>query len=538
MTCAICGSPTNGSTFCDACLAKLDAISEEESATLREPARLEHSEPAPRAETRPDPVDRDVGLDPAELDPIEHLETLGGSTEVWTPDVALFSGEAVILGEPSEEAMSTAPAKRGVSLAGFAYASEKSLRLLAPAAIPVVVGDDVQPQSPFEVFLLRRIDGRRSVEELGRSGALSSDEISVGLLSLLERGMLRLETKPTPPLPEAPAESAAQSSLDDLDVEVSEDDDELSTLKEGAELQTQRAPPRLPTAFLSPLGLPAQAEASSQTEAQPEGRSEEAPEAPPPRLPSIFLSPLTEARPPSVLTSDLMLGANPPGVGVEPSAVAPPAVERVPSRILAKLPEVARGTEISRRKLRDARRIRHARREVRRSAKAEHLRERAGVLAAISERELASGNFVGARLSLRIAVALDPSQALERRLAAALEGPSAVRVEDPALRSDFDDALRAEERGHLDTAIVLLEKALEKRRDPVVLNRLGVILATQMRSLRRSRELLEEAVRLVPGNPTYVHNLEKVERLLTPKRDVPPKAPEPKGLLRRLFGRS
>ncbi|MBI2377077.1 MAG: hypothetical protein HYV07_23960 [Deltaproteobacteria bacterium] len=554
--CAICGAPARpNQTFCDACQRRLDASSEDDSATLRDDDDILADDfPEPTSEViDEEPSDVSAAFDPAELVspvglPIDEEPSPAAKTIVWNPSTALFSGEAVILGDPDVPEVATIEEpegeRRGSSLSGFAFADAAMLSRVGPSAVPRLVQTSAAELSPFEQFLVRRIDGRRTVKELGASGALSSEELSVGLLSLLERGMLEIDpADPSPRESEQPARTLrspdssrdavelvrkesvtadvfADEIIDSADVELESDEvdeDELATLPEGAAL------PRMASSAEERPGSDAADRIRESTSRSLRG----APAVPPvddlrtpvPRLPSRFFSPAVEPRPPSVMPRDL-----------------PPP--RLPSMFLVEVeaPESTRTPSIGEK--RDARELRLERRKRRWAGREGMRKQRARMLAAISERELADSNIVGARLSLRIARALDPEDASLSKLLESAQRVQTVSTNDPELRNEFEEALRAEEKGRLDTAIALLEKALEKRRDAVVLNRLGVILSTRRRNLRRARDLLEEAARLAPENPTYAHNLSKIERMLAPRAQPPARPPPPQGLLRRIFGRS
>ena len=62
----------------------------------------------------------------------------------------------------------------------------------------------------------------------------------------------------------------------------------------------------------------------------------------------------------------------------------------------------------------------------------------------------------------------------------------------------------------MDRAVRLFEAALRLGEDPLILNRLGVVLAMRRSDVRRGQQLLERAVVLAPMNPVYTHNLSKV----------------------------
>jgi hypothetical protein len=100
----------------------------------------------------------------------------------------------------------------------------------------------------------------------------------------------------------------------------------------------------------------------------------------------------------------------------------------------------------------------------------------------------------------------------------------------------------AERAGRIDEAIELLEHGIEEKRDPVLLNHLGVLLATRKKEIPRGRLLIEEAIQLAPDHATYRHNLERVSQLARARASsVVPKAPQPSprrsSILGGLFGK-
>ncbi|HJL43963.1 MAG TPA: hypothetical protein RMG48_21835, partial [Myxococcales bacterium LLY-WYZ-16_1] len=132
--------------------------------------------------------------------------------------------------------------------------------------------------------------------------------------------------------------------------------------------------------------------------------------------------------------------------------------------------------------------------------------------AALRDRE--SGNDLSARMNAKLALAFEPDRATFQQLFRSLsesrpssEGP---RIRNVAVRTLFDKAQVEEEAGRLDAAISMLQRALRVERHPVILNRLGVLLAAHRKDFPSAEALLEEAVERAPENPAYVHNLSKV----------------------------
>lgn len=145
--------------------------------------------------------------------------------------------------------------------------------------------------------------------------------------------------------------------------------------------------------------------------------------------------------------------------------------------------------------------------------------DRAKVLheAALHDRE--AGNFVSARMNLKLAIALDPDNQQYAALFIDLlaERPPPSLIDHVGAEQLFHEATQAEGEGDFDRAIAVLEKAIKLSRHPVLLNRAGVLYATKKRDFVKAKELLEAAVEAAPYNPAYVHNLNKVLTYVTPE---------------------
>lgn len=143
------------------------------------------------------------------------------------------------------------------------------------------------------------------------------------------------------------------------------------------------------------------------------------------------------------------------------------------------------------------------------------LERKAAALHAAAVRDREAGNVVSARMNLKLAIAFHPSKVEYQRMFTSLEHAKDQPADrpkpvHPVAQRMFDEAGDAERRGDVDEAIRLLERALGASKEPLVYNRLGVILATRKRDFARAQAMLEEATRLAPDNPAYVHNLGKV----------------------------
>src|SRR5688572_24474125 len=108
----------------------------------------------------------------------------------------------------------------------------------------------------------------------------------------------------------------------------------------------------------------------------------------------------------------------------------------------------------------------------------------------------------------------------------------------PRARQLYAQATRAEELGDVDEAIDLLEKAIVESKEAAFYNRLGVILAMKKKEFLRAQELIEQALKLAPGNSTYQHNLGKVLSMAaTHDVDLRNAGPVKKGGILGLLGR-
>lgn len=158
-------------------------------------------------------------------------------------------------------------------------------------------------------------------------------------------------------------------------------------------------------------------------------------------------------------------------------------------------------------------------------------------------KDQSAGNLVSARMNMKLALTFDPSndlyltafEELSKNPATKARSMSAVRSQ---ARELYDQATEAERYGNVDRAIELLERAIQQSRRAPFLNRLGVILAMKKRRYAEAQALIEEAIELVPTNPTYERNLQKVLSMAA-AREVHAASNSGKrsGLLRGLLGR-
>ncbi len=130
-------------------------------------------------------------------------------------------------------------------------------------------------------------------------------------------------------------------------------------------------------------------------------------------------------------------------------------------------------------------------------------------------KDKAEGNLVSARMNVKLALTFDPSNELfattfDEMSKNSSGQPSAAGGGRSIARDLYDQATSAENRGDVDSAVELLEKAIRESKNPAFYNRLGVILAMKKQEFSRAQEMIEKAIELAPNNGTYEKNLHKV----------------------------
>jgi hypothetical protein len=451
-------------------------------------------------------------------------------TIAWahTPEI---TAEALIVGEVSEV---SGPARTFHGTVSQPDGSTPSFTLythgegsilddptLAPRRTSVAPGPDL---SPYEHFVYEEVDGQRTLGEIQSAGLLAPTEIQVSLLTLLERGLITLDPPPAPaPLamlePSVPAAPAPLPTLDP------------SFLVELTPTPTPTPPLVLPLESPLPLGVPVM---SPTRVAALAAAVVPSPASAPPLESATRLSPLPAgpAPPPALARASGGLPApapapasalaprGRPSQAVEPRPSLAPAAASItrarpseppaePRRALGAEP--GKGPEPARpRRAGDAPPL--GPRDVR--------LDKARELYAASMVDRAGGNLVSARMNLKLAVAFDPenvtyqeafAQLGQAQLStASVASNDAAPTQRPAAQKAYDEGCAAEAAGDVDRAVRLFEAALRLGEDPLILNRLGVVLAMRRSDVRRGQQLLERAVALAPMNPVYTHNLSKV----------------------------
>ena len=114
--------------------------------------------------------------------------------------------DAVILGDVNvaedEFSVITGPGAGGDGrTSSFVYyAGESSARAVHPDAVPVIIHrDGTTPRTPFEDAMMLCIDGKRSVRELQKVSGLTPQDVVVSLLTLIDKGAIRIPDAPAAP---------------------------------------------------------------------------------------------------------------------------------------------------------------------------------------------------------------------------------------------------------------------------------------------------------------------------------------------------
>ena len=123
----------------------------------------------------------------------------------------------------------------------------------------------------------------------------------------------------------------------------------------------------------------------------------------------------------------------------------------------------------------------------------------------------AGGNYVAARMNVKLALTFDATNSVYLELLETLskkmpnDGPQSSLA-----MQQYERATAAEKAGNIDQAIAALYKALSFAKDAPIYNRLGVMLAMKKTEFKEARKMIETAISLDPSNPRYQHNLQKV----------------------------
>lgn len=129
-----------------------------------------------------------------------------GSKPVWSESTG-DAPEAMILGDVNvdPEDFQVLPgagaAGDGRTATFLFYTSGATSRVLRPDVIPVrepSVAERAMPTTPYEDFILAAIDGKRSVRDIQRTSGLAPQEVTITLLTLIDKQVVRIQAPPPP----------------------------------------------------------------------------------------------------------------------------------------------------------------------------------------------------------------------------------------------------------------------------------------------------------------------------------------------------
>ncbi len=443
------------------------------------------------------------------------------------------TAEAVILGpivpSPLAPYDTGEMARIGSVTPQLVYVNAATAAAMVPSSIPRksgIVGTDL---TPYEAFVLSVIDGQNSVRDIQRAGLLSKSEMITVIYSLLGRGLIDLHEAPRGPAPAGRSDSTAQLAVDarlqargDVDLATTIDDDEVGTKAAASDLATTIDDAEDVAEVASLEATPGPSLVATSVSASATWLFE---------LSGSDLEPYEDS------TSDVQAAPPPQGPPPPPPlSTQGPAIQRRVSEVPHGLiPIVAHNrAPLDSAVLRSTSML-----------KAKQLHQ-----AALADAH--RGDFVAARMNLKLAIAFDPGNATYQQAFARLlaeHAPAAVvSPKGPSSRAQraYDEGCAQEMRGDIDEAVRSFEDSLLHEESAIVLNRLGVLLAMKRKDFASAEALLRRAVELAPTSAVYAHNLAKVSatRVVAPQRSAPSSASEPPkaerrpSIFRRLFGRS
>ena len=446
-------------------------------------------------------------------------------TSIFADDEA--TGEAVILGSLSGELTLLEYGAAGPE--GHApqilYVDTETARALGPTAIPqrpsLATASAAEPMTPYERFVLESIDGARTMTDLAQGGLLSRDEIAGVLLSLVERGLVEMSVSRRPEAPAKPPEPKAKEV--EIVVETDrgapaaapEDDDDATRERASPAFLAPQAPvgalaptPRGPGDTRARLGDPGDESETGLVRDWPPRPSAPPAPAPPPRLPAP-MAPPPVAAPEVPPARALVAPARTPEPMLTPIPPRPPPTSPAATNlILARESSSIQKPAIAARATPNASPLGAHPEE----SAALNLRARALFEAAIADRDRL--DLIGARMNVKLAIALDPSNTQYQQLFFALAdhaaGKNLPKLKSAEAQQAFEEGCQAEVRADVESAIRCFERALQHSEEAIVLNRLAVLLATRKKAFVRARALLTRAIELAPASAIYRRNLDKI----------------------------
>ncbi|MEO1231620.1 MAG: tetratricopeptide repeat protein [Myxococcota bacterium] len=435
--------------------------------------------------------------------------------------------EAIILGEgrtPGRQpaVLSGAGATPDGRTSTFLYYAASPSRAVSPKAVPRKNSRSTAPLTPYEDFLLRCVDGHRTVRHIRHLSGLAVEEVVVTLLTLIDKGAITLPVSMSwPPqarmvevddlVLESPTEPAAEgpeaATVDlppvagGIEAPTVEAESDLGGLDEKTDLMELDERRRSELAQLVELegsedvnlfGLVEEEPAPDILHEQPlRPRSISEPRLPPRDRGGVVVEPLapqggaevpTKRPPVGVPVRPVVERNRPSEAAAEVSVASPRSAPPAMAAKAAKLFEVA---------LDDQR----------------------------------QGNFVSARMNIKLALTFDPDNQtyLEALNGPAPEPPAPARDE---ARELYDAATEAEKRGDYDGAISLIEKALALTKQAAFYNRLGVLYAMRKLEYERAQRFIERAIEMSPRNDIYQRNLQKILAMAAAESLVNDKEPK------------
>lgn len=368
------------------------------------------------------------------------------------------------------------------------YAASPKSRIVDPEAIPVRLGSHRDtPMTPYETFVLKCIDGRRTVREIRRMAGLAVEEMVVTLLTLADKSVVELKASASPQEPSPP------TGRQDFD------DSAATAMVHWGDIEGRKpfAPPTSPNTSRR-----------SEAKARPASSSIRVvpvSEPAPPRIDAAELEPLEYPEPPRPTRAPQAPSTLRPAR--ERDGRLPAATPRHPDKIVVKpaggfVPPRAEPKSPPSDPLM--------------TAKAARLFEQA-----LADKD--AGNLVSARMNMKLALTFEPNNRVYARAFEKLsENPNAVarppRVAQGRGRELYDEATEAEVVGDFDRAIACLERAIEVSPQAAFHNRLGVILAMRKLEFVRAQQLIERALELSPGSTVYEKNLQKILSMAATQR--------------------
>lgn len=168
----------------------------------------------------------DFILDPSVLESSTAIAPAATKTTPWQQTPEEPAPEAMILGDvtvdPNDfQVLPGAGAGGdGRTTTFLFYTSGATSRVLRPDVIPTLQSDPAKvPTTPYEDFILSAIDGKRTVREVQRASGLSPQEVTITLLTLLDKRIIRIEVTRRPSSnPPPPQSETMPLPIEDLPV--------------------------------------------------------------------------------------------------------------------------------------------------------------------------------------------------------------------------------------------------------------------------------------------------------------------------------